>query len=116
MVEGYNRGSGRGGRSSSGPGGRGGSRGGRSSEGGPSRPGQRRPRMAPRKVNRFILPEGERIEYKNLNLLQKFVTDRGKILPRRISGVSAREQRQLAAAVQQARFIALLPVGAANRK
>ena len=49
------------------------------------------------------------IDYKNDSLLRRFVTDRGKITPRRITGTCARHQRQLAHAIKRARSIALLP-------
>ncbi|UCF07064.1 MAG: 30S ribosomal protein S18 [bacterium] len=49
------------------------------------------------------------IDYKNDALLRRFVTDRGKITPRRITGTCARHQRQLAQAIKRARAIALLP-------
>ena len=49
------------------------------------------------------------IDYKDIDLLQKFVTDRGKILPRRITGVSAKHQRLLTQSIKRARHMALLP-------
>ncbi len=49
------------------------------------------------------------VDYKDLETLQRFITERGKILPRRISGVSAFHQRQLVAAIKRARYMALLP-------
>ena len=49
------------------------------------------------------------IDYKDTNTLTKFITERGKILPRRITGVSAYHQKRLAAAVKRARHMALLP-------
>ena len=49
------------------------------------------------------------VDYKDEKLLTRFLTERGKILPRRLSGVSARHQRQLAVAIKRARFLALLP-------
>ena len=57
---------------------------------------------------KFNIPKGMAIDYKNLNLLQKFISDRGKILSRRFTGVSAKEQRDLVRAVKRARFLALL--------
>lgn len=50
-----------------------------------------------------------RIDYKDDALLRRFITDRGKITPRRITGTCARHQRQLAHAIKRARSIALLP-------
>lgn len=49
------------------------------------------------------------IDYKDINTLTQFITERGKILPRRITGVSAFHQKKLAKAIKQARYIALLP-------
>ena len=49
------------------------------------------------------------IDYKDIDTLAKFITERGKILPRRITGVSAYHQRQLTAAIKRARHVALLP-------
>lgn len=49
------------------------------------------------------------IDYKDLGVLKKYVTDRGKILPRRISGNCAKHQRELTIAIKRARHIALLP-------
>ena len=49
------------------------------------------------------------IDYKDEKLLSRFITERGKILPRRLSGVSARHQRQLSVAIKRARYLALLP-------
>ncbi len=52
---------------------------------------------------------GEPIDYKDVDLLRKFVTERGKILPRRITGLTAKQQRDLTQAIKRARIIALLP-------
>ena len=49
------------------------------------------------------------IDYKDVETLKKFVTDRGKILPRRITGVSSYHQRKLTNAIKRARYVALLP-------
>ena len=49
------------------------------------------------------------IDYKDEKLLNRFISERGKILPRRLSGVSARHQRQLQIAIKRARYLALLP-------
>ena len=51
----------------------------------------------------------ERIDYKDVDLLRKFITERGKILPRRISGLTAQQQRNLTTAINRARALALLP-------
>ncbi|ACK65720.1 ribosomal protein S18 [Rippkaea orientalis PCC 8801] len=49
------------------------------------------------------------IDYKDTELLRKFITERGKLLPRRITGLTAKQQRDLTKAVKRARFLALLP-------
>ncbi len=49
------------------------------------------------------------IDYKDVDLLRKFVTERGKILPRRITGLTAQQQRDLTSAIKRARILALLP-------
>ncbi|MEM6450596.1 MAG: 30S ribosomal protein S18 [Cyanobacteria bacterium P01_D01_bin.105] len=55
-----------------------------------------------------IQPE-EKIDYKDVDLLRKFVTERGKILPRRITGLTSKQQRDLTKAIKRARIVALLP-------
>jgi small subunit ribosomal protein S18 len=50
-----------------------------------------------------------KVDYKNPQILRSFVTDRGKMIPRRISGASARQQRVISTAVRRARMLALLP-------
>ncbi len=62
-----------------------------------------------RKYCRFTAEGIKEIDYKDLVLLKQFVTETGKIVPSRITGTSARYQRQLADAVKRARFLALLP-------
>jgi small subunit ribosomal protein S18 len=66
----------------------------------------RRPR---RKVCAFCVDKIERIDYKDAAKLRRFTTERGKILPRRISGNCAKHQRQVTIAIKRARNIALLP-------
>ena len=62
-----------------------------------------------RKVCRLCVNKINSVDYKDVDLLRKFVTDRGKILPRRMTGTCAKHQRIVAAAVKRARTIALLP-------
>ena len=62
-----------------------------------------------RKVCYFTANHIENIDFKDVDLLRKFVTDRGKILPRRATGTSAKYQRKLAIAIKRARHMALLP-------
>ena len=57
----------------------------------------------------FCSKKGQDIDYKDTDTLNKFITDRGKILPRRITGVSAYFQKRLAEAIKRARHMALLP-------
>ncbi|MDJ0674553.1 30S ribosomal protein S18 [Calothrix rhizosoleniae] len=52
---------------------------------------------------------GDPIDYKDVDLLRKFITERGKILPRRITGLTAQQQRALTSAIKRARIVALLP-------
>ncbi|ADB46449.1 MULTISPECIES: 30S ribosomal protein S18 [Acidaminococcus] len=68
--------------------------------------GNRRPR---RKVCSFCVDKVQEIDYKDAAKLRKFITERGKILPRRISGTCAKHQRQLTIAIKRARNVALLP-------
>ena len=53
---------------------------------------------------------GDPIDYKDVDLLKKFITERGKILPRRLTGLTAKQQRDLTNAVKRARIVALLPL------
>ncbi|MDJ0741548.1 MAG: 30S ribosomal protein S18 [Gammaproteobacteria bacterium] len=62
-----------------------------------------------RKFCRFTAEGITEIDYKDLNLLKQYVSESGKIVPSRITGTSAKYQRQLADAVKRARFLALLP-------
>jgi small subunit ribosomal protein S18 len=62
-----------------------------------------------RKVCVFCADSGMKIDYKDVKTLNHFVTERGKILPRRISGNCAKHQRNLTTAIKRARNIALLP-------
>ncbi|MGQ0539108.1 MAG: 30S ribosomal protein S18 [Gemmatimonadaceae bacterium] len=63
----------------------------------------------PRKPCPFCESRVRFIDYKDDRALGRFITDRGKILPSRLSGVCARHQRQLAIAIKRARFLALVP-------
>ena len=92
----------RGSRHSSGPKGRGGSRG--AEKGGPRRSMFRR-----RKVCKFCTDKIDFIDYKDVKMLQPFIPERAKIIPRRIPGVCAMHQRKLQTAIKRARLLALLP-------
>ncbi len=65
---------------------------------------------ARRKVCRFCAETTTLIDYKNPQLLRSFITDRGKMVPRRISGSCAKHQRAISVAVRRARMLALLPI------
>lgn len=71
----------------------------------------RKQRMRTKFVQRLVLEEGDVLEYKNLDLLKKFLNERGKLLPRRLTGVTAKQQRDVGQAVKRARYLALLPSG-----
>ncbi|MGA8183005.1 MAG: 30S ribosomal protein S18 [Terriglobia bacterium] len=84
----------------------------RSSSSGPRRPGGRRQYFRRRKVCKFCVEKIDFIDYKELRLIGPFVAERGKILPRRLTGTCAPHQRALTRAIKQARNIALLPFAA----
>ncbi len=67
-----------------------------------------------RRYCRFTVEKIEEIDYKDLNTLKAYITETGKIVPSRITGTSARYQRQLSRAVKRARFLALLPYSDAH--
>jgi len=69
-------------------------------------------RMQRRKTCRFCIDKVDLIDWKEIKILQSYVPERGKILPRRISGVCATHQRMLAEAIKRARNIAFLPYAA----
>lgn len=88
--------------------GRGEGRGENRGPGGPGRGlrkgGKRRP-----KVCFFCVDKIERVDFKDVEKLRKYVSERGKIMPRRVTGNCARHQRQLTEAIKRARYMALLP-------
>lgn len=94
----------------SGPGGGGG----RGRGKGKGKGGSRRRMFQKRKVCRFCADRKIVIDYKNVKTLRYFTTERGKIIPRRISGNCARHQRKLTEAIHRARVIALLPFTSAH--
>jgi small subunit ribosomal protein S18 len=81
----------------------------RSSGGEPPNITIRRPFFRRRKSSPFSGQGAAKIDYKDVKLLQRFVSERGKIVPRRITAVTAKEQRALAQAIKRARLLALLP-------
>ncbi len=62
-----------------------------------------------RKSCPFLGQNAPTIDYKDVKLLQRYISERGKIVPSRITAVSAKKQRELARAIKRARFLALLP-------
>ena len=70
--------------------------------------------LSRRKVCRFCADTTVSIDYKNPQILKNFITDRGKIIPSRITGNCARHQRRLTTAIKQARSVALLPFAEAQ--
>ncbi len=84
--------------------GRGGDRDGRGGRAGGRRGGKR-------KVDPFLADKNLKIDWRDPGLLSRFITERGKIVPRRVSGVCAKNQRALAKAIKRARHTALLPYG-----
>jgi len=73
------------------------------------RRGGGRPRRFRRKVCRFCQDPELTIDYKDAKALRPFITERGKIVPRRISGTCAKHQRELATAIKRARVLAIIP-------
>ncbi len=65
--------------------------------------------LKPNKVCRFTQMGIKYIDYKDAKLLQKFITEQGKIIPKRITGTSAKYHRQLTTAIKRARHMAILP-------
>ncbi|MEI6560297.1 MAG: 30S ribosomal protein S18 [Rhodospirillaceae bacterium] len=76
---------------------------------GPRAGGTRRPFFRRRKTCPFSGANAPAIDYKDVKLLSRFISERGKIVPSRITAVSAKKQRELARAIKRARFLALLP-------
>ena len=72
-------------------------------------------RKPKKKANPLIAAKIDYIDYKDTNLLRKFISDRGKIRARRVTGVSVQEQRLIATAVKNAREMALLPYSSSSR-
>ena len=75
----------------------------------PSQAQARRPFFRRRKTCPFSGANAPKIDYKDVKLLQRYVSERGKIVPSRITAVSAKQQRELARAIKRARFLGLLP-------
>jgi small subunit ribosomal protein S18 len=71
--------------------------------------GARRPFFRRRKVCPFSGANAPKIDYKDVKLLQRYISERGKIVPSRITAVGQKNQRELARAIKRARYLALLP-------
>jgi small subunit ribosomal protein S18 len=70
--------------------------------------------MISKKKNTSPIGFTQKIDYKDLDLLRLFITDQGKILPRRATGVTVQQQRKLAKAIKRARILSLFPFVASN--
>jgi len=68
-----------------------------------------RVRRGKKRVCNFCVEKTDYVDYKNISYLRKYITERGKILPRRVSGNCARHQRVLTIAIKRARVMALIP-------
>ncbi|MCT6926125.1 MULTISPECIES: 30S ribosomal protein S18 [Bacillales] len=77
--------------------------------------GQRRGGRKRRKVCYFTANNITHIDYKDVDLLKKFISERGKILPRRVTGTSAKYQRKLTSAIKVSRIMGLLPFVAEDK-
>ena len=75
----------------------------------PERENRRGGRKGRRKVCSFCVDKAEFIDYKDVAKLRKYITERGKIVPRRVTGTCAQHQRELTTAIKRARYVALLP-------
>jgi small subunit ribosomal protein S18 len=74
-----------------------------------TRAGAGRPRFRRRKSCPFSAPNAPKIDYKDIRLLTRYTSERGKMVPSRITAVSAKKQRALSQAIKRARFLALMP-------
>ena len=77
-----------------------------------AKPPVRKPK---KKQNPLKAAKIDKVDYKDVNVLRKFISDRGKIRARRVTGVSVQQQRQIATAVKNAREMALLPYSSSAR-
>ena len=75
----------------------------------PERDNRRGGRKSRKKVCAFCVDKVEVIDYKDISRLRRFVSERAKILPRRVTGTCARHQRELTVAIKRARYLSLLP-------
>ena len=70
--------------------------------------------MIAQKQKLSVIGINQKIDYKDIDLLKLFITEQGKILPRRATGVTVQQQRQIAKAIKRARILSLLPYVASN--
>ena len=70
--------------------------------------------MSTQKQKILTLSLDQKIDYKDIDLLKLFITEQGKILPRRATGITVQQQRQIAKAIKRARILSLLPFVASN--
>ena len=70
--------------------------------------------MATQKQTLSTISRNQKIDYKDIDLLKLFITEQGKILPRRATGVTVQQQRQIAKAIKRARVLSLLPFVASS--
>jgi len=70
--------------------------------------------MAVKKQKFSLIGVNQNIDYKDIDLLKLFITEQGKILPRRVTGVTVQQQRRIAKAIKRARMLSLLPFVAQN--
>lgn len=75
----------------------------------PERDNRRGGRKSRKKVCAFCVDKIDAIDYKDISRLRRFVSERAKILPRRVTGTCARHQRELTVAIKRARYLALIP-------
>ncbi len=69
-----------------------------------------------KRIVKYVLPKDTHIDYKEVEVLKRYLTDRGKMLSRRLSGVTAQQQREIGIAIKRARFLGLLSVGSSKRR
>ena len=86
------------------------------SRGKTNRPQRRRAFVSRKKYCRFCADSSLKIDYKDIRLLRYYISEKGKIVPRRISGTCSAHQRELMAAIKRARNIALLPFSVSTPK
>ena len=69
-----------------------------------------------KRLAKYVMGSDVKIEYKDIALLQRYITDRGKILSRRVTGITGKQQSALSVSVKRARYLGLLPVGSVKKR